>query len=111
MNAPEREPTTDELAAMAYADGELSLQERRAFEERMASEQALGREVVQYQRLQALADIYERLEGVSTHYPESRNPSAPPYVSFQETDLELGIVSSAVPEIARAVSSMLSCSL
>jgi len=45
------------------------------------------------------------------HYPESLNPTAKRFVSFEEEDLELGIVSSQVPEIARAVSSILSCSL
>jgi GNAT superfamily N-acetyltransferase len=44
-------------------------------------------------------------------YEASRNPTAPPFVSFDGGDLELGIVSSEVPAIARAVSSMLSCSL
>jgi GNAT superfamily N-acetyltransferase len=44
-------------------------------------------------------------------YADSRRPDAPSYVSLQEQGLELGIVSSAVPEIARAVSSLLSCSL
>lgn len=45
------------------------------------------------------------------HYAESRNPSAPPYVRFENERLELGIVSSDVPELARAVSSLLSRSL
>ncbi len=37
-------------------------------------------------------------------YADSRAPHAPSFVSFEERGLELGIVDSAVPEIARAVS-------
>ena len=43
-------------------------------------------------------------------YAESLSPSAPPFVSLGD-GLELGIVSSAVPEMAWAISSMLTCSL
>ncbi len=50
-----------------------------------------------------LRDAYVR-------YPGSQKPSAPNYVTL-ENGMELGIVSSAVPEIARAISSMLSRSL
>ena len=51
----------------------------------------------------ALREAYVR-------YTASTNPSAPNYVRVDD-DLELGIVSSAVPPIARAVSSLLSRSL
>lgn len=51
-----------------------------------------------------LRDAYVR-------YANSRAPSAPPFVRFEERGLELGIVASQVPAIARAVSSVLSCSL
>ncbi|MFT4979390.1 MAG: GNAT superfamily N-acetyltransferase [Myxococcota bacterium] len=44
-------------------------------------------------------------------YEESRAPHTPPHVSLPARSLTLGIVDSAVPEIARAVSSLLSCSL
>lgn len=44
-------------------------------------------------------------------YADSTQPSAPPFVSLPERGLELGIVSSQAPEIARAISSLLSCSL
>ncbi|MEO1266954.1 MAG: hypothetical protein AAFX99_02585 [Myxococcota bacterium] len=54
--------------------------------------------------LRVLRDAY-------IHYEDSLNPNAINYVPFPEEGLELGIVSSGVPEIARAVSSMLSCSL
>jgi len=53
---------------------------------------------------QALRRAYLRYEG-------SRAPSAPSFVSFDDRGLELGIVDSAAPEIARAVSSVLSRSL
>jgi anti-sigma factor RsiW len=51
----EREPTRDELLAMAYADGELAADERAAFEERLASEEALALEVAELRRLDVLA--------------------------------------------------------
>ena len=44
------------------------------------------------------------------HYDESRNPSAPTFVPLAD-NMELGIVSSQVPEIALAVSSLLTRSL
>ncbi len=53
----------------------------------------------------------ERLHAAYIHYPQSHNPSAPSFVRFEDEGLELGIVASEVPEIARAVSSMLSRSL
>lgn len=43
-------------------------------------------------------------------YEGSRNPAGPNHVQL-DGGLELGIVSSAVPEISRGVSAMLSCSL
>ncbi|HEU0036222.1 MAG TPA: hypothetical protein VFQ53_36665 [Kofleriaceae bacterium] len=55
----------------------------------------------------------ELLRRAYLRYGESRNPSAPPYVPLDHDggELELGIVSSEVPEIARAISSLLSRSL
>jgi len=55
MNATEREPSHDELLAMASADGELAGAERERFEQRLASSPALALEVARYRRLQALA--------------------------------------------------------
>lgn len=52
----------------------------------------------------ALRDAY-------LHYPESRAPSAINFVRLEERGFELGIVASQAPAIARAVSSILSCSL
>ena len=53
--AQEREPTRDQLLAMAWADGELAGPERADFERRLASEQALRREVAAHQELAVLA--------------------------------------------------------
>lgn len=44
-------------------------------------------------------------------YEDSLNPSGPRFISFEDKDLELGIVSSQVPEIYNAISSILSRSL
>jgi GNAT superfamily N-acetyltransferase len=52
----------------------------------------------------------EILRDAYLRYEDSRNPSGPNHVRLED-DLELGIVSSAVPAIARGISSMLSCSL
>jgi len=53
--SPEREPTADELAAMAYVDGELAGEARRAFEARLAADPALAREVAGLRELAVLA--------------------------------------------------------
>lgn len=53
----------------------------------------------------------ELLRSAYLRYEKSRSPAAPPYVTFPDEGLELGIVSSDAPEIARAVSSLLSRSL
>lgn len=50
------------------------------------------------------------LRAAYVRYDASRSPEAPNYVTLED-GMELGIVSSAVPEIARAVSSLLSRSL
>lgn len=50
------------------------------------------------------------LRGAYLRYEESRNPSALNYVSLED-GLELGIVASAVPELARGISSLLCRSL
>jgi anti-sigma factor RsiW len=55
MNATQREPSQDELLAMAYADGELDGAERERFEQRLAASPQLALEVARYRRLQALA--------------------------------------------------------
>ena len=51
----EREPSKDELLAMAYADGELAPAERARFEERLRAEPGLAREVAELRRLDVLA--------------------------------------------------------
>jgi anti-sigma factor RsiW len=50
-----REPSEDELLAMAYADGELSGEARLALEARLAAEPNLGRAVAEQEGLVALA--------------------------------------------------------
>lgn len=55
MNAAQREPSREELEAMAYADGELSGEDRAAFEARLAQRPDLVREVARHQRLNVLA--------------------------------------------------------
>jgi anti-sigma factor RsiW len=55
MSRTEREPTGDELLAMAYADGELAGDARRDFEARLAREPGLRREVAELRALDLLA--------------------------------------------------------
>lgn len=55
MKSDEREPTQDELAAMAYADGELHGDAARAFETRLEREPALVRAVADELRLTLIA--------------------------------------------------------
>lgn len=52
---PDRDPTQDQLLAMSYADGEMGDAERKAFEERLAAEPDLSREVAQYLSLSVMA--------------------------------------------------------
>jgi anti-sigma factor RsiW len=51
----EREPTRDELLAMAYVDGELSAEGRVEFEQRLAASAELRREVGALKELELLA--------------------------------------------------------
>lgn len=51
----EREPTADQLLAMAYVDGELAPPARARVEQRMQSEPELAREVAELRRLELLA--------------------------------------------------------
>ena len=55
MTSREREPTRDELLAMAYADGELAEEARRGFEARLATEPQLLREVAELKKLEVMA--------------------------------------------------------
>ena len=50
-----REPTRDELLAMAYVDGELATTARAEFEGRLAREPSLRREVSELKELELLA--------------------------------------------------------
>jgi len=49
------EPSSDELAAMAYADGELHGEQLEGFKRRLAADPQLGRAVAQYQSLEVMA--------------------------------------------------------
>ena len=55
MTDETRQPTRDELLAMAYVDGELDTEERGEVERRMGAEPALAREVAQLQKLAVIA--------------------------------------------------------
>ena len=55
MTDREREPTRDELLAMAYVDGELDRAAREELERRMADEPALAREVAELKKLEVIA--------------------------------------------------------
>jgi anti-sigma factor RsiW len=55
MTPPEREPTRDELLAMAYADGELDDALRAEFEARLAVDPPLRRELAELRQLAVLA--------------------------------------------------------
>ena len=48
---PQPEPTPNQLAAMAYCDGQLEGEERSRFEQRMTSDPELAREVAGYRSL------------------------------------------------------------
>ena len=73
----ERVPSPDELAAMAYVDGEMASTERAAFEARLERESALVREVAAQQRLAVMAraaaprepidEEWKRIEGSAVH--------------------------------------------
>ena len=55
MKPEDRPPSTDELLAMAYADGELDLEQRASFEARMRREPVLASEVAVQRRLAVVA--------------------------------------------------------
>ena len=48
-------PSEDELLSMAYADGELSAEERLTFEQRLGAEPALARHVAEYLALDVIS--------------------------------------------------------
>ncbi len=48
---PQSEPTPNELAAMAYFDGQLEGEERRRFEQQLEADPSLARDVAAYRSL------------------------------------------------------------
>lgn len=72
----ERPPTADELAAMAYADGELAPAARAAFERRLASDPTLAREVASQRRIAVLARSFAPPEPMDAEWARlARSPS------------------------------------
>jgi anti-sigma-K factor RskA len=77
LEREERMPSRDELAAMAYVDGEMPQRERVAFEARLEKEPSLVREVAGQQRLAVMAraaaprepidEEWRRIEGSAVH--------------------------------------------
>ena len=54
----DREPTRNQLLAMAYADGELTEEARQEFELALQSDEALRLEVAELKRLEVMARQY-----------------------------------------------------
>ena len=73
MNDTEREPTQDQLLAMAYADGELAREDRREFEQRLSQEPALVREVAQLKKLELLGRQVAAPEPMDYEWDRLRN--------------------------------------
>ncbi|MFN0009709.1 MAG: hypothetical protein ACKVXR_17580 [Planctomycetota bacterium] len=77
LEREERMPSPDELAAMAYVDGEMPQRERAAFEARLEREPVLVREVAAQQRLAVMAraaaprepidEEWKRIRGSAVH--------------------------------------------
>jgi anti-sigma factor RsiW len=73
----DRQPSKDELLAMAYVDGELDSEQREAFEQRLPEEPQLLREVAEHNSLAVLArqltppepmdHEWRRLDGENLH--------------------------------------------
>jgi anti-sigma factor RsiW len=70
-----REPTRDELLAMAYVDGELTPEGRAEFEGRLGASPALRREVSQLKELELLARAAAPREPMDHEWDElARDP-------------------------------------
>ena len=65
-------PTSDQLAAMAYVDGELAPQACRELEARLASSPMLAREVAELQRLAVLARLAAPPEPMDSEWQRIR---------------------------------------
>lgn len=88
-----REPTRDELEAMAYVDGELDPARRSAFEERLNTERSLALEVAELERLAVLARQVTPPEPMDSEW---RRLAADP---VQRAGLPLGFLASALGAI------------
>ena len=72
MSLADRPPSADELAAMAYVDGELGPEESARIEERLDREPALLREVAAQQRLAVLARASAPREPIDREWRKSQ---------------------------------------
>ncbi|HED66174.1 MAG TPA: hypothetical protein ENJ09_11540 [Planctomycetes bacterium] len=88
-----REPTREELQAMAYVDGELAPDERAAFEQRLSSDRALALEVAELQRLAVIARQVAPREPIDSEW--ERLAGDP----IQSAGLPLGFLASALGAI------------
>ncbi len=85
-----REPTRNELLAMAYADGELTEEARREFEQAMLEDAALRLEVSELKRLEVLARQCSPKEPLDYEWASVR--SEPVHVAGTGAGVSLTIV-------------------
>ena len=91
--SPEREPTRDELLAMAYVDGELEEAAVRDFEERLKASSELTREVADLNRLAVLARQVAPPEPMDYEWERlAQDPAQRSGMSLGWTLLFLGVV-------------------
>jgi anti-sigma factor RsiW len=88
-----REPTRDELLAMAYVDGELTSEGRAEFESRLAASPELRREVSQLKELELLARAAAPREPMDHEWDElARDPVQRGSLGMGWTLLVLGVL-------------------
>lgn len=105
MTAAEREPTRDELLAMAYVDGELADDARRELEARLPNEPALAREVAELRRLAVLARAVAPAEPMDAEWARIRaDPAQRAGGTLGWTLLALGAAGLAGLALWRALS-------